>query len=123
MARPSDRLSIGANVGYTNPRLTKIDPGVSAVIGAAAGDPIPYTPQWTVAATIDQTFPLGTDVEGQLGATMRFQSEMFTSYPSSVSAPNVKLPSIGTVDLRAGVRSEEHTSELQSIMRISYAVF
>src|SRR3546814_4657863 len=25
--------------------------------------------------------------------------------------------------LRAGVRSEEHTSELQSLMRISYAVF
>src|SRR3546814_2615324 len=26
-------------------------------------------------------------------------------------------------DLRLGVRSEEHTSELQSLMRISYAVF
>src|SRR3546814_9544532 len=26
-------------------------------------------------------------------------------------------------DLRTGVRSEEHTSELQSLMRISYAVF
>src|SRR3546814_985041 len=29
-------------------------------------------------------------------------------------------PSLGTVD---SVRSEEHTSELQSLMRISYAVF
>src|SRR3546814_1819341 len=27
------------------------------------------------------------------------------------------------MDTRAGVRSEEHTSELQSLMRISYAVF
>src|SRR3546814_9132387 len=27
------------------------------------------------------------------------------------------------VDPKAGVRSEEHTSELQSLMRISYAVF
>src|SRR3546814_3281070 len=26
-------------------------------------------------------------------------------------------------DIRAAVRSEEHTSELQSLMRISYAVF
>src|SRR3546814_20120032 len=26
-------------------------------------------------------------------------------------------------NIRAGVRSEEHTSELQSLMRISYAVF
>src|SRR3546814_6395844 len=27
------------------------------------------------------------------------------------------------IDLEEGVRSEEHTSELQSLMRISYAVF
>src|SRR3546814_5570854 len=30
---------------------------------------------------------------------------------------------LGTVAERAGGRSEEHTSELQSLMRISYAVF
>src|SRR3546814_8066611 len=31
---------------------------------------------------------------------------------------------LGPADIRAyGVRSEEHTSELQSLMRISYAVF
>src|SRR3546814_2102983 len=29
----------------------------------------------------------------------------------------------GLADLQARVRSEEHTSELQSLMRISYAVF
>src|SRR3546814_8230606 len=29
----------------------------------------------------------------------------------------------GLCDLSAGPRSEEHTSELQSLMRISYAVF
>src|SRR3546814_9051059 len=33
-----------------------------------------------------------------------------------------KLPMIGGIDI-AGTRSEEHTSELQSLMRISYAVF
>src|SRR3546814_7991639 len=36
----------------------------------------------------------------------------------------VKLPMLGKADsLNAAVRSEEHTSELQSLMRISYAVF
>src|SRR3546814_6642100 len=33
------------------------------------------------------------------------------------------LPAVATVSLVAFVRSEEHTSELQSLMRISYAVF
>src|SRR3546814_1355910 len=31
--------------------------------------------------------------------------------------------SISQIDRRGGVRSEEHTSELQSLMRTSYAVF
>src|SRR3546814_7626181 len=37
----------------------------------------------------------------------------------------VEAPGIGIVSLvhRDGIRSEEHTSELQSLMRISYAVF
>jgi outer membrane receptor protein involved in Fe transport len=103
LARPSNLLSIGINAGYTNPRLTKVDPGVTGYIGAAVGDTIPYTPRWTVATTADQSIPLARDVQGQLGATMRFQSEMVTSYPASVAAPFKKLPSIATIDLRAGV--------------------
>src|SRR3546814_8065821 len=40
--------------------------------------------------------------------------------------PGTRLPSLGHVAydaLEAAFRSEEHTSELQSLMRISYAVF
>src|SRR3546814_9128172 len=35
----------------------------------------------------------------------------------------LQLASIEVVDVDGDVRSEEHTSELQSLMRISYAVF
>src|SRR3546814_2546611 len=35
----------------------------------------------------------------------------------------VGMGAIVTKDVPPGVRSEEHTSELQSLMRISYAVF
>src|SRR3546814_15946648 len=38
-------------------------------------------------------------------------------------APGRRDPAAGGGRLRAGRRSEEHTSELQSLMRISYAVF
>src|SRR3546814_2268889 len=37
--------------------------------------------------------------------------------------PNNKIPVIEDSDGPCGQRSEEHTSELQSLMRISYAVF
>src|SRR3546814_6604952 len=33
------------------------------------------------------------------------------------------ISSLGSIDYRHDERSEEHTSELQSLMRISYAVF
>src|SRR3546814_9309111 len=37
-------------------------------------------------------------------------------------APRLKIPTVGAARNLA-IRSEEHTSELQSLMRISYAVF
>src|SRR3546814_3851142 len=35
----------------------------------------------------------------------------------------LKVPAVDLAEVGAGGRSEEHTSELQSLMRISYAVF
>src|SRR3546814_6616978 len=35
----------------------------------------------------------------------------------------IEILSVGTLEPRKNHRSEEHTSELQSLMRISYAVF
>src|SRR3546814_6482875 len=42
---------------------------------------------------------------------------------SAVVGPSAAAGTGGTSAARAGVRSEEHTSELQSLMRISYAGF
>src|SRR3546814_4260534 len=39
------------------------------------------------------------------------------------AGPSAPLPDREAADDRHGDRSEEHTSELQSLMRISYAVF
>jgi iron complex outermembrane recepter protein len=102
--RPTRLLSLTANVGYTNSRITQVDPGVTAYIGAAAGDRIPQTPRWTASATIDQLIPLGGDLQGDVGATVRYQSSRFTSFPGSLTDPNQRLPGVTTVDLRAGVQ-------------------
>src|SRR3546814_1397455 len=42
---------------------------------------------------------------------------------SSVSQSGYALMAVCVVGLSTSARSEEHTSELQSLMRISYAVF
>src|SRR3546814_7624237 len=44
-------------------------------------------------------------------------------YPLHLGLTEAGMGSKGIVASTAGLRSEEHTSELQSLMRISYAVF
>src|SRR3546814_9281835 len=58
---------------------------------------------------------------GELFARLRERAARLTLYP----VPDAEKDGIVTAMRRAGwwVRSEEHTSELQSLMRISYAVF
>src|SRR3546814_7991506 len=90
-ARPTPLTTISANAGYTNARISQIDPGARASVGANPGDRLPLTPDWTVALLGDQQIPFSDQVRGNIGATLR--------------------------------RSEEHTSELQSLMRISYDDF
>src|SRR3546814_5528774 len=41
----------------------------------------------------------------------------------AVLTPGAEAPKLVTRDMLRTMRSEEHTSELQSLMRISYAVF
>src|SRR3546814_1802600 len=47
-----------------------------------------------------------------LATEQQAPSEVLNALPNGVSTPEIKVD-----------RSEEHTSELQSLMRISYAVF
>src|SRR3546814_10206347 len=56
----------------------------------------------------------------------RSRSDTICNTPSTVACPCPNTPSSDTIANTAGNsdnRSEEHTSELQSLMRISYAVF
>src|SRR3546814_8173606 len=57
---------------------------------------------------------------------MYFASYAMWSYltaPFSLALPGVQLWDIDPIEENGETRSEEHTSELQSLMRISYAVF
>src|SRR3546814_2102864 len=44
-------------------------------------------------------------------------------HPECAEQPGIDALFLADTDHLAGLRSEEHTSELQSLMRISYAVF
>jgi outer membrane receptor protein involved in Fe transport len=101
-ARPSELLTVGANVGHTDAKLKSIAAASSAVLGARAGDRLPLTPLWTVALIADHAIPFSDDVRGNVGATLRFQSEAAATYPALNPGPTQTLPEITTLDLRAG---------------------
>src|SRR3546814_4634887 len=74
----------------------------------------------------DTLFPYTTLFRSR-GSTVLPNSVTTHSEPQIVKSGSVVSPRRGdvgrTVPLRNTGRSEEHTSELQSLMRISYAVF
>src|SRR3546814_10011218 len=96
-----------------------------------AGANLAYTPEWTLSGAINY--------DAELGGGWRLRPQADFAYRSAVNFDALNTPSLlqpgyvvvnANVSLtdpserwRLSVRSEEHTSGLQSLMRISYAVF
>src|SRR3546814_1527320 len=76
-----------------------------------------------------RTCPVRPRSETEPGRRVVAKGDWFSALRMGWSAPNRQVPlphtPIAALDREQsrGVRSEEHTSELQSLMRISYAVF
>lgn len=107
MMRPSELLSVGINAGHTDAKIKDISAGAAAVSGARAGDKLPLTPAWTVALIADHQLPLSSDALGNIGFTLRHQSEAPATYPVLDPTPTQTLPEITTLDLRASVTFAE----------------
>src|SRR3546814_7127718 len=58
-----------------------------------------------------------------IAAVQRVGAAVVALAAAEVRQHRVPVPAVGAARCPAGVRSEEHTSELQSLLRISYAVF
>lgn len=110
IARPNHLLTFNANVGYTSPKIKNIDPGAAAVSGARTGDRLPLSPTWKIALTADHAIPLSDQVVGNIGATLRFQSDMAATFPALDPRPTNKLPEITTLDFRAAVTLYERVT-------------
>src|SRR3546814_7540418 len=74
-----------------------------------------------VYASTEKLKKLSLDSKG----IQRLVSSLFSSLKDNIdeTLPDEILTKYKLIDLPSALRSEEHTSELQSLMRISYAVF
>src|SRR3546814_6205167 len=84
---------------------------------------LPYTTLFrsTEPVEIDRVAPL-VDCPVQVGPLAPHLDVGFIQAPARIKATPPE-PAQPLLHLRGVARSEEHTSELQSLMRISYAVF
>src|SRR3546814_9716361 len=71
----------------------------------------------------DTLFPYTTLFRSECRRYRRYRSGRPKEWPAGRQEPLCRIPTDQGHHLRCRTRSEEHTSELQSLMRISYAVF
>ena len=102
---PSDALTVVWSGAYTDAQLT--DDTDPIVVGGAAGDPLPYAPEW--ATTLDVTYEWTAfgDNTAHVGGAWRYVGEQSTGFPGVggilFGAEQIELPSYNILDLRAGV--------------------
>ena len=95
-------VSVGGSFGYNRSILKEVGGTTATYIGAAVGDQLPGSPRVTASLFGDYRFPLFANVQGDLGATVRYQGSKHAGYslPGTVS-PDYVMPSYTTLDLRA----------------------
>jgi iron complex outermembrane receptor protein len=111
--RPTSSLTVTAAAGYTDAKIKEITAGASASLGARPGDSLPMTPKWTASLMADQNFAVSGAATASIGATLRSQAEVRTSYPTSVAEPMLVLPGFTTLDLRAGLNWGSYQVQLR----------
>src|SRR3546814_3520152 len=108
----SDLFRVSASAGYIDAYYRRInDPSGTITLASR----LPRVPKWT--ATLSPEFNVFLANEGRV--TLRADY----SYKSTMAADAENTPELFSGNVSLVNRSEEHTSELQSLMRISYAVF
>src|SRR3546814_5330598 len=108
-----------------NPRFPRIRPlALSLLLACGAGASLP-----AMAGTLCVLYDTETGTQGTGGADTGTEDDRATACGKGTvaglvaTAIGTNAEASGGRAVALGYRSEEHTSELQSLMRISYAVF
>jgi iron complex outermembrane receptor protein len=107
-AAPTENMTLGANVAYTDAKLNSVSSAVTAATGAVAGDTLPFTPTWAASAFADYALPINGTLAAKFGLTYRYQGAKWSDYPGDPLNTGVKVPHYQTVDVRAGLNWDRY---------------
>jgi iron complex outermembrane recepter protein len=108
-SRPLTGLTIAAWATWDSAELTEPFPPGSTAVGTS-GDPLPNTSKFSTNLSLQQEFPLGTELSGFVGGAVSYIGErqgLFTSTPE-----RQYFPAYAKTDLRAGVKYNSWTANL-----------
>ncbi len=91
--------------------ITSLVPGATG--GAAVGDALPFSSRWAVTTKGDYYFNLPADIDGNLGASLRYKSSFTTTFPGDTGTRFYSLSPETFIDLRAGASYENYTLNFQ----------
>jgi outer membrane receptor protein involved in Fe transport len=101
-------LTVSLRAAYTDAHLTS----QALVAGYAKGERLPAVPRWDVGGDIDYVHPLFADLIGDLGMTVKYNSDRQAGQALNAANPLVDLPGFTTVDLRAGLMWRRYRLDL-----------
>jgi outer membrane receptor protein involved in Fe transport len=109
--RPVTGLTLGTSINYLH---TKLDdtrgPDGNFLVSSAnnqadfAGNPIPYSPKWSLAGNANYEFPISGDIRGFVGGQAAYRSQTNSSIGDE---PIMDIPSYWTLDLQAGAHFKD----------------
>lgn len=102
-------LALEGDFGWNRARLTRVGGPTAAITGAAVGDQLPGSPEFSAAGSVEYSFPIRPGSEATIGAGVQYQGDKISSYTHDPINLPYRVPSYATVDIRASVRHEHWT--------------
>jgi iron complex outermembrane receptor protein len=103
LAKPVSGLTLGFSGGYTNSRITEIDPAVTATTGVRVGNRLKKAPKWNFNASAQYEFDLGNS--GSLDTRVEY-AWVGRQYHDAANYPDTIEDSYGLLNARLAYRTE-----------------
>lgn len=105
-ARPYAGLSLGANLGYTDAKLTQDQVSTVVVAAGRKGDRLAHVPKWNLSGSADYVWSLSDALEGTVRLDGSFVGSSYTALAPSDQYRR-KVDSYALFHLRAGVQGDD----------------
>jgi iron complex outermembrane recepter protein len=108
----TERFNVSLNAAITDAELEDDTPALS---GGLAGDPLPFTPEWSATLSGNYEWSVGAQSTAYVGGSLRYLSDQTGSYDLAFRNANGRqreVPSYEVLDLQTGIDFGRYSVEL-----------